>query len=435
MNRTSEGRLLDLTESHLPKLQDAKPLPLDLGPASVQPLYDGLSLLNIPSSLARWFGAPGLPHPALDLPELDSLSEGARQIILVLIDAVSLSRFQRWSEGFISALDTRSESVFLAPLTSVAPSTTSTALTTLWTGRSPAEHGIVGYELFLKEFGLVANMITHSPAVLEETTGLLYRAGFQPESMLAMPTLGTHLLEAGVETFAFLPHAIRHSGLSRMHYRDVVCQGYRSLTDLWTGVSSLAEQPLEDKRLIWVYFGRFDWASHHYGPDSREAQLEFEAFMQAMQELLIHYLAGDALRGTTLMLLSDHGQRNTPKDPHYEISHHPELLHHLYIHPTGENRLSYLYPKPGHVEAVKAYFERSWPEGFHLLESKEALDGGLYGPGEPAAETLDRLGNLIAVSHGDAYLWWSAKENQLRGRHGGFSEEEMIVPLLAARLG
>jgi predicted AlkP superfamily pyrophosphatase or phosphodiesterase len=427
--------LLDLTEIHLPNLRTATPLPLDLGPASIQPLYDGFSLLNIPSSLARWLGAPGLPHPALDLPELDSLSEGARQIILVLIDAVSLSRFQRWSEGFSSALDARSENVLLVPLTSIAPSTTSTALTTLWTGRSPAEHGIVGYELFLKEFGLVANMITHSPAVLNESTGLLYRAGFQPESFLAVPTLGTHLRDAGVETYAFLPHDIRHSGLSRMHYRDVVCQGYRSLTDLWTGVCSLAEQPLENTRLIWVYFGRFDWASHHYGPDSREAQLEFEAFMQGMQELLIAHLPGDARRGTLLMLLSDHGQRNTPKDPHYEITHHPELLRHLHMHPTGENRLSYLYPKPGHVEAVKAYFERSWPESFHLLESEKALDGGLYGPGEPATETLDRLGHLIAVSHGEAYLWWAAKENQLRGRHGGFSEEEMVVPLLAARLG
>jgi hypothetical protein len=105
------------------------------------------------------------------------------------------------------------------------------------------------------------------------------------------------------------------------------------------------------------------------------------------------------------------------------------------MHPTGENRLAYLYPKPGHVEAVKAYFERSWPESFHLLESVDALDSGLYGPGEPGPETLDRLGNLIAVSHGDAYLWWAPKENHLRGRHGGFSEEEMIVPLLAAHLG
>jgi hypothetical protein len=435
MIRTLEGQLLDLTETYLLNLETAKPLPLDLGPASVQPLYDGYSLLNIPSSLAKWFGVPSLPHPDLSLPELDDLSESAKQIILVLIDAISLSRFQHWSEGFFSALDARSENVLLAPLTSIAPSTTSTALTTLWTGRSPAEHGIVGYELFLKKFGLVANMITHSPMAFEESTGLLYRAGFQPENFLAVPTLGTHLQGAGVETYAFLPHAIRNSGLSRMHYRDVVCQGYRSLTDLWTGVCSLAVQPLENKRLIWVYFGRFDWASHHYGPDSREAQLEFEAFIQVMQELLIDHLSSEARRGTVLMLLSDHGQRSTPQDPHYETIHHPELLQYLHMHPTGENRLAYLYPKPGHVEAVRAYFERSWPEDFHILESEEALEGGLYGPGEPAVETLDRLGDLIAVSHGDAYLWWALKENNLKGRHGGFSEEEMIVPLLVARLG
>jgi len=43
----------------------------------------------------------------------------------------------------------------LAPLTSIVPSTTAAALTSLWTGRSAAEHGIAGYELWLKEYGIV----------------------------------------------------------------------------------------------------------------------------------------------------------------------------------------------------------------------------------------------------------------------------------------
>jgi hypothetical protein len=32
-------------------------------------------------------------------------------------------------------------------------------------------------------------------------------------------------------------------------------------------------------------------------------------------------------------------------------------------------------------------------------------------------------------------MWWANKENPLIGRHGGLSSEEMLVPLLAARLG
>ena len=92
----------------------------------------------------------------------------------------------------------------LGALTSVVPSTTSAALTSLWTGRSPAEHGVLGYEVFLKEYGLVANMITHAPASYEGEVGSLQHAGFDPESFLPVPTIGPHLAAAGIESHAFL---------------------------------------------------------------------------------------------------------------------------------------------------------------------------------------------------------------------------------------
>jgi hypothetical protein len=47
---------------------------------------------------------------------------------------------------------------------------------------------------------------------------------------------------------------------------------------------------------------------------------------------------------------------------------------------------------------------------------------------------INSAGNLIAAAKGNAYWWWADKENPLIGRHGGLSEEEMLVPFLAARL-
>ena len=103
--------------------------------------------------------------------------------------------------------------------------------------------------------------------------------------------------------------------------------------------------------------------------------------------------------------------------------------------PTGENRLAYLYPNIGQVEAVEEYIGRTWPGSFRLLPSSHALDAGLFGPGEPAASVLDRLGERVLVGLNDSYLWWAPKENPLIGRHGGVSEHEMLVPLFVHRLG
>jgi len=62
------------------------------------------------------------------------------------------------------------------------------------------------------------------------------------------------------------------------------------------------------------------------------------------------------------------------------------------------------------------------------------VQSGLFGPGKPHPQLLDRLGDLIVYGRGDTYLWWANKDNPLIGRHGGFSPEEMLVPFLAVNL-
>ena len=77
--------------------------------------------------LPRWF-----PHAA----------EGAGQVVLLVIDGLGEEQLQERR-----ALAPVLTSGVGGPITSVAPSTTACALTTLVTGRVPAEHGVVGYRV------------------------------------------------------------------------------------------------------------------------------------------------------------------------------------------------------------------------------------------------------------------------------------------------
>jgi len=427
--------MADLTQTLLPTLRLTRIPDLDLGPGAIFPAYGGLSILNLPASLCGWLGAPDLPHPPLSLAGLDGLAERALQVVVLLIDAVPLERFRSALDRSPASLRALEREGLFAPLTSVVPSTTTAALTTLWTGRSPAEHGQLGYELFLREYGVVANMLNHSPMSLDHQSGLLHRAGFVPETALPVPTLGSRLAAAGAEAHAFLPHAIRGSGLSRMHLTAARSHGYATPTDLWTGVRELVEVRAEHRRLIWVYYGEVDALSHRYGPGSEQAESELGAVLESFQRVFHAQLAAELRRQTLVVFLSDHGQIVTRKDPNFELKSHPALARRLHMQPTGENRLAYLFIRPGQVEAVAEYFSRTWPTAFRLLPSDHALDAGLFGPGPPAPFALDRLGDRVAISQGDAYLWWAPKENVLVGRHGGISPDEMIVPFLAARLG
>ena len=231
----------NLVPTLLPRLEAARLPGLDAGPKAVYPSYAGYSLANIPHSLCRWLGVPGFGIQPLAPEILDGYPGPFRHVVFLLVDGLGLNKLgqflQAGKENERYALWNRLLGQgLLAPLTSIVPSTTTAALTTLWTGRTPAEHGVVGYEMWLKEYQMNANMILHAPASFQGDVGSLRRAGFDPETFLPVPTLGPHLAAHGVTTYAFQHMSIARSGLSTMLFPGVNVIPFRTLSDLWVSL-------------------------------------------------------------------------------------------------------------------------------------------------------------------------------------------------------
>jgi hypothetical protein len=428
----------DISEALIPGLLQNRLAGLELGEGSLAPAYTGQSILNLPASVCRWLGVPPIASAPLDLPGLEEIEGGSiRRVILVVVDALGLLRFRRWlAEGAAPIWQDLARRGILAPLTSVVPSTTTAALTSLWTGRSPSEHGLAGYELWLKEYGVVTNMINFSPnSYSGEGASLasLRHAGFTPDGYLPFPTLGAHLGVHGVPAYAFQPAGLTRSILSQMFFPGVKVQPYYTAADLWINLRRLLEHNTDERLFAWVYYSEIDTFSHRYGPGDERTAAEFSTFSAAFERFCLDRLGPP--RGDTLFVLTaDHGQISTEVDAHYDLKSHPGLARRLHLKPTGENRLTYLYVRPGQVEAVRETLERTWPNQLAVLDAAYAADRGLFGPGLAHPHLLDRLGDLIVAWRGAAYLWWAEKENRLYGRHGGLHPEEMLVPLLAFRL-
>lgn len=428
-----ETQLSELTSHRISELAFAK--------EHVHPYYQGRSILNIPSSISKLLGAGSFGTSPLAADWLAGHDESIRRVIFILMDALSLARMRQWmNAGRIPVWEKLAEIGTFSALTSISPSTTCAALTSLWTGRPPAWHGISGYEMWLKEYGVVANMIEHRPMAFDSPAGSLSQAGFDPLNFLPekngeAQTLGTHLARQGVQTHVFQHYSIAHSGLSRMFMHDAIIHPISTAANLWVNVRQLVESESKAKQYIWVYWGDVDGLSHFYGPDDERPAAEFTSFSADFERYFFEALSAAARAGTYIILGADHGQIHTRKDPHYDLSNHRSLIRRLHIMPTGENRLAYLYPRPGQSEAVREYIERTWPNQFSVVESEYALHKGLLGSGKHHADLRDRCGDLMLAARGDAYLWWGARENPLIGRHGGLSADEMLVPLLTASLG
>jgi len=423
----------DLTARLLPRLQ-AHTLPgLNLKAGHLLPKYEDQSILNIPSTLCKWLGVPGLAVGPL-IPEIwEPLGNDARRVIVILMDALAYHRLQKWM-AFTPVWQELLKEGVLAPLTSVVPSTTSSALTSLWTGASPASHGIIGYEMWLKEYGLVANMILHSPITFRDSIGSLDRAGFSPDHFLQVPTFGSHLMTHGVRSYAFSHFSIANSGLSRMLMRDVAVQPFSTPASMWISIRNLLENKPNEPMYLWTYWGQVDGLSHRYGPDNEHAAAEFSHYSTAFERFFLNQLSPQARKDTLVVLTADHGQSHTPLNPHLVLANHPGLNETLRIRPTCENRFAFLYLRSGFEAAVREYFAENWPERFDLISSQEVLSAGLFGPGPYHPDLIDRIGDLVVIARQDAYLWWADQDDFLLGRHGGLHPDELLVPFLAARL-
>ena len=434
----------DLTSQILPRLEtnrlpELAPTPpgrgIDLGPGLIYPFYDGLSIANLPASLCAWLGVEALPGsaPALD-PTLHGLwNHTFRNVILFVVDGFGLDMLQAAltsGDTDLHAWRELPQDAALAPLTSVVPSTTATALTTFWSGALPAEHAVVGYEVFLKEYGLIANMILHNPASYTGDPGSLYRAGFRAETFLPVPVLGPHLKRQGVSAYAFLHRSISGSSFSNSLHVEAAAAAVHSLSDLFINLSDLLDAPGGARNYIYIYWSNLDDMSHRYGPGDPRVRRELGAFSQ---QLAIFLKERGARSGehTLLVITADHGHISTPRYPSFEVRNHPRLLDCMTMLPSGEARLPYVYLRPGREEQFLEYIEQTWGGRFKAFPSAALMDAGLWGGRSRSPRLAERTGDRVIVPQGEEYWYFGSKENQLLGRHGGLSRTEMLVPFLS----
>jgi hypothetical protein len=417
---------------------EAHHLRLNLGSNSFSPYYDGLSLVNLPSSICHWLGIPGIGEPPVDREILDLYEPGFRHVILVVVDGMGLNTVQAalqraQTDPDYAVWSNLLESGALAPLTSIVPSTTAAALTTLWTGTAPAEHGTVGYEVWLKEYGMIANMILHSPASYHGDPGSLRRAGFDPLNFLPVSMLGPHLCRQGVKPYAFQHQSIAHSGLSDMLFQGVQVAPFRSLSDLWVSLGDMLDAAPEEQNYTYVYWSDLDEHSHRFGPDDPRVALELASFSRQLN-YFVRQRQAQARKDTLLLITADHGHIHTPKLPEYELRSHPDLMKLLVMSPSGEARLPFVFLRPGCEQEFLNYVEATWPGQFLPIPAQQAIQAGLFGSGEITGCLIDRVGDYVVIPQGNAYWWFESRDNPLLGRHGGVHPTEMQIPLLSAVL-
>jgi predicted AlkP superfamily pyrophosphatase or phosphodiesterase len=403
----------------------------DLMPAGwVRPNYTGRGYANIPATVGALLGAHVGELPPLDEALWRPLAEGVERIVLVLVDGLGWRRLLRTDPAALERW--RAAGGIAAPLTSVCPSTTAAATTTLWTGAAPAAHGFMGYMQHLPRMGAVCDMIFFR-AGLSDRTGELIDWGLDPLSLTPSPGTGEWLARAGVPTTAILARGILNSPLSTLHYRGVGTRvGHHGASDFWLRLRESVEARAGQRAYIAAYWAMVDTLGHMCGPDEVSWESEWRALRYFIEEEFLGRLSPAARRGALFILTADHGQ--IPNDAAEIIPYrdHPGLAGLLQTLPAGDPRHVYLWPRAGARDEIAAYVRERFPD-FLLFDRDALLDAGLYGP-TVWPEVRARIGDLVMLAAGRRMFLWLHRQVPFRGMHGGLLPDEALVPWLARRL-
>ncbi|MBV9189778.1 MAG: alkaline phosphatase family protein [Betaproteobacteria bacterium] len=374
----------------------------------MRPDYEGGSLVNLVASVVASRGGEPLHETLRNF----SLRADATNAVLFIIDGLGDNVVARHGSG--SELGRRRRRA----LTSVFPSTTASAITTSYTGRTPLEHGLTGWFTYFGEAGCVSALL---PFKSRGDMVSLSARGMTADRLFTSPSL-----------FGALPMksiVVTHRDIINSEYNSVHCRGAEKLA--YVNAEELVAQveravkSSDERKFIYAYWPVYDQTCHRYGCESTQAAREFETIDASFGSLLRRVAGTD----TVVIATADHGFIDVAPEESLELP--PALIPALRFPLCGERRVVYC-----HVHAPDDFAKRAqdWlQDKADVMPSHQLVEEGWFGPGTPHPSFAERIGDVAFVmrDHYTVKDWITGESRHLHiGNHGGTHEDEMLIPLI-----
>ena len=341
----------------------------------------------------------------IQLPQSDT-------VVLILVDGLGAANIESASgyARFLARKNARSKAI-----STVFPSTTASALSSLVTGVDPGQHGIFGYRIWNAKRGEQVNQL--SGVSLED----LASGWMAQESLLDVESsLGRDVFVVGHPRFA-------ESTLTKMLYGSAKYCSSRSLSDRLEYVERAITGG--QKGLFLVYISDLDETAHAHGVTSDEWFAKAEELDSSVRKFVAAVGAA-----CTTVLTADHGVIDVPTSRHIEFGLGLEMAGVASI--GGEPRcLQLQLDGTVEVDAVADNWRSSLGDGAEVhLRADVFARAYRDGLSEITRSIEDRAGEIYVFAAPGCALY-DAREpsnpgRNMVGQHGGVEDAELSIPLL-----
>jgi len=423
---------------------------------SVFPDYNK-NIVNVSATLAGFLDVSSR-HKVL--PALaDELVKGYKNVVFLCFDGLGVHPLEKnlGKKDFLRAhiKDT---------LTSVFPSTTTNATTTLVSASRPAEHGWFAWSLYLEKAGKVVDLFCdrnhydytdvvtadfvrkqlpyeayylkaeshceedaehrtkqslHEDKPLSSGKGNLGRFAHR-DCLLAVAARVPNVAAAPrndnrYEINTVFPRFVTEDLAKNNHYFDILDEQFEHL-------STICKK--EGKQFVYGYNPQPDGVMHQFGVTSHEAK----KYIKSINDAVADFAA--AHPDTLLIITADHGMTNVQSA--IKTWEDPDLLDLLEVPPYGDPRVMIVKVKKDKTMDFLAHMRKKYKADVNVYLSKALINKGVFGNGKlpNPRVTLDRLGDFMVVIKTAKYFRFCESDGDYKGMHTGLTPEEMLVPLI-----
>ncbi len=360
------------------------------------------SILALSNSLLHHFG---VVSEYKSLPILDKvLNEGWKNVVFLILDCFGKNILEYHLQPSDFLYRHR-----MADISTIYPPTTAAATITFHSGLPPIASGWIGWMNYFQQYGRVIENFRN----IDFYTGEELTTPHPADTILKYKSIYEKITEQNpdVEYHRVFP-AFVEGGAQTF---DELCERVTAATEA------------DDKRkIISAYWTEPDYAIHHNGIHSAAAAQQIREINAKLEKMC----AG--LHDTLVIISADHGGIDVDDI----VIEHQDLCDTFRLPPTIETRTVSFWIKEGCNDEFVRLFNKYYGKEFVLFTKEEFMQSHIFGYGKQHPLVDGMIGEYVAIATGTLSINYDSGKREPKlfvATHGGYTKEEMTVPLILVK--
>ncbi len=352
-------------------------------------------ITNLACSIRKEFG---LEYKHETIKEVDDIfnKNNYESVVVILCDGMGSSILNNNLESRDFLIKNK-----IKDISSVVPSTTTAATTSMLSGLNPCEHGWLGWDMYYKNEEKIVTMFLNTLKDSDVPFGNVNLAN----KYFPYKNIIEEINEVGKFTSKIL-----------FPFGD---NSYNGFDDMLHKIKKEISVP--GKKYIYAYYTNPDSIMHVYGTKNVRVKANIEMINKKLEDF------SKEIENTLLIVTADHGHIDSEE---ITLSQYPEITNLLDNDIWIEGRLCAFSVKDNKYDEFKLKFKKLFGDYFYLKTKKEVIDEKLFGDGLNHVLFEESVGDFIAVAYKNKYFRSDEESVLFKSMHAGVTDDEMKIPLI-----